>query len=685
MTEDMHVVMMPPEGRNRVVIEDVQPIVDAGRFPCKQIVGDAVEVTAAIFADGHDHLAARVLYRRDDEVHWRYSKMYPAGNDQWKGSFIVDGIGLWHFKIQGWVDHFDTWAHNLEKRIAAQLLSSRNSIESTMPFTSAQPDAEIQLALRTGAEILHKASIEIGGAKAERLQDLTRHFQKLAERKTVYEQTPVTDEIRKVVEEYSAVSFGTESMDFPIRADRERARFSTWYECFPRSAGAMGEHGTFRDLIQLLPNIVEAGFDVLYLPPIHPIGISYRKGKNNRVVADPEDVGSPWAIGNRQGGHTAIATELGGFDDFDDLIEAASFHKVEVALDIAFQCSPDHPWVTSHPDWFVIRPDGSIQYAENPPKKYQDIYPLNFESNDWHNLWQELSNVFLFWIKRDIRIFRVDNPHTKALPFWEWCISNIQRSFPDVIFLSEAFTRPHLMYGLAKRGFTQSYTYFTWRTTKEELTTYLQEVTAKPVSRFFRANLWPNTPDILPIMLQTGGRPAFVQRAILAATLTANYGIYGPAYELMDCRPLREGAEEYADSEKYQLRAWNRNREDSLLPLFKVLNEARRHHASLQRDDTLHFHDIDNTMLICYSKRAETDVILVVVNLDTSNVQSGWTALAMTPLGLAQNAEFDCEDLLTGHSYRWTGERNYVMLDPHRSPAHVFHITYRTQTNERQA
>jgi starch synthase (maltosyl-transferring) len=423
------------------------------------------------------------------------------------------------------------------------------------------------------------------------------------------------------------------------------------------------------------------GFDILYFPPIHPIGTAFRKGPNNFVAAEPGDEGSPWAIGSSEGGHKAIHPSLGTFADFDHLIQALHQYGLELAMDIAFQCSPDHPWVKEHPEWFIHRPDGTIQYAENPPKKYQDIYPLNFESADWKGLWEELRSVFQFWIERGVHVFRVDNPHTKALPFWEWCIGELHARWPDVIFLAEAFTRPHIMYSLAKGGFSQSYTYFTWRTAKPELQAYFEEITKPPVSDFFTPNVWPNTPDILHASLQEGGRPAFMQRLILATTLAANYGIYGPAYELGENVPVRPGSEEYLNSEKYQIRRWDRTAPHSIAPLVTRLNQIRRTNPALQSDLSLHFHDVDNPQIICYSKTAAAfdgapeNVILVAVNLDPFNEQAGWIDLDLKQLGIRHDEHFDVEDLLTGAHYRWHDRSNYVALRPQSMPGHVFRVT----------
>jgi starch synthase (maltosyl-transferring) len=424
----------------------------------------------------------------------------------------------------------------------------------------------------------------------------------------------------------------------------------------------------------LLPEIAAMGFDVLYLPPIHPIGKAFRKGPNNNVVASKGDPGSPWAIGAREGGHTAIHSQLGTLADFDSLVTTAHAHGMELALDIAFQCSPDHPWVSEHPDWFIKRPDGSIQYAENPPKKYQDIYPLNFESSDWRALWQALHDVFAYWIEHGVQIFRVDNPHTKALPFWEWCITEIHKHHPGVIFLAEAFTRPHVMYSLAKAGFTQSYTYFTWRNTSAELQQYFEEITKPPITDFFRPNLWPNTPDILHATLQNGGHAAFMQRAILAATLGANYGIYGPAFELGENLPAKPGSEEYLNSEKYEIRHWNRAAKHSLAPLVTRLNKLRRENQALQSDGSLHFHSVDNPHLLCYSKISGNNLILVAINLDPAQEQAGWIDLDLKHLAIGHGQTFDVKDLLTGAHYQWHGRSNYVALRPDVMPAHIFRI-----------
>ncbi len=697
--------MKPKEGRSRVVIEQVSPAVDHGRYPVRRILGDTIQVQGAIFADGHDHVAARLLYRPASERRWRIAPMQPLTNDLWEGAFTVDSLGDWEFTLEGWIDHLDTWASDLKKRIPAQQKPSAASEESPSPDPGIEPSAtqptaaaDVALALRTGALLLAATAKRARGADARKLSAFAQSLESRATENLSYYEDPLTLEILELAAHYPDLTFATRyAQEITVRVDRERARFSAWYELFPRSASALpGQHGTFADVERHLPEIAAMGFDILYMPPIHPIGRAFRKGPNNATVSREGDPGSPWAIGDASlaadpkskhslkeddGGHKSIHPQLGTYADFDHLVAAAAEHGMELALDIAFQCSPDHPWVARHPDWFVIRPDGSIQYAENPPKKYQDIYPLNFESPDWRNLWDELHSVFLFWIKRGVRVFRVDNPHTKALPFWEWCLGELYAHYPDTIFLAEAFTRPHVMYSLAKGGFTQSYTYFTWRNTREELEEYLEEITQPPISDFFKPNFWPNTPDILHKSLQEGGRPVFMQRLILAATLAGNYGIYGPAYELGENAPAKPAAgktesEEYLDSEKYEIRQRDRNQPHSLVPLITRLNAIRRGNPALQANESLVFHPTENPQLICYSKSApnQQNTILVALNLDPVNEQGGWLHLDTAKLGLTDQDDYIVEDLLTGAEYPWHGSSNYVALRPSTQPAHIFRI-----------
>jgi starch synthase (maltosyl-transferring) len=667
--------MKPNEGRRRVVIEAIQPQIDCGRYPAKRVIGDTVTVTAAIFGDGHDHVAARLLYRSASNEKWLSAPFTPINNDLWSAEFMVDKLGPWSFTIEAWVGHFDTWVSDLGKRLSAQ----PDPQEPTQQVTP----QDIPLALHIGAGHLKAAASRATGADAEKLAAAALEFEAIADARHSFYDSPLTDDLIALAAKYPDLSYATKyPTELPLWVDRERARFSSWYELFPRSTSPTpGAHGTLRDVETRLPDIAAMGFDILYMPPIHPIGVAYRKGKNNSVTAEPGEEGSPWAIGSAEGGHSAIHPKLGTLADFDHLQAAAREHGLELALDIAFQCSPDHPWVAAHPEWFTLRPDGTIQYAENPPKKYQDIYPLNFESSDWRGLWEALYGVFKFWAKRGVRVFRVDNPHTKALPFWEWCITEVLKDTPDAVFLAEAFTRPHVMYSLAKGGFTQGYTYFTWRNTKRDLQEYFEEICNPPVRDFFRPNVWPNTPDILHEQLQTGGRAMFMQRVILAATLSANYGIYGPAYELLEGRPAKPApgkaaSEEYLDSEKYEIRSWDLSSPDSIAPLITKLNQIRNANPALQRNENLHFHSVPNDNLLVYSKSTAdgSNTILVVVNLDPRAEQSGWIDLAMDKLGLSWQGSFEVEDLLTGARYTWKDQWNFVALRPEAMPAHVFRI-----------
>ena len=668
--------MKPTEGRKRIVIEEIQPSVDNGRHPAKRILGDDITVTAAIFGDGHDHVAARLLYRHASQRKWNSVPFSEINNDRWTATFTAGSpddptkLGLWYFTIEAWIDHFDTWVHDLAKRLAAQQDSAQ----------------DIPLALRIGANHLDAAAARAKGPDRKKLTAAATNLRSLADQNLAVYDTPITPDLIALVAKYPDFSFATKhTPELPIWIDRERARFSSWYELFPRSASPTpNTHGTLRDVATRVPEIAAMGFDVLYLPPIHPIGTAFRKGRNNTTTPEPGDVGSPWAIGSPEGGHTEILPALGTFADFDHLVQTTRTHNIDLALDIAFQCSPDHPWVKEHPSWFSHRPDGTIQYAENPPKKYQDIYPLNFESPDWRGLWDALHSVFVFWVDRGVRVFRVDNPHTKALPFWEWCIAEVHRTAPDVIFLAEAFTRPHVMYSLAKAGFTQSYTYFTWRTTKAELTEYFTEICNPPVSDFFYPNIWPNTPDILHAQFQIEDlaqrRAIFQQRIILATTLSANYGIYGPAYELLEGRPAKPSpgktsSEEYLDSEKYQLRNWNRDDPNSIAPLITQLNQIRRANPALQRNENLHFHTAPNDNLLVYSKSAAdgTNILLIAVNLDPLNTQSTMVTLDLGVLNITATAPYTVEDLLTNNHYTWQGPTNYISLTP-QATAHIFRI-----------
>ena len=587
----------------------MRPQVDGGRYPIKRAVGDEVLVEADVFADGHDAVVAELLFKFHTDREWKSIPMEFRHNDHWAAPFRVEKLGRYQYAVRGWADPFRTWRRDLVKRRDA--------------------GQDLTIDLQIGSEILGS---------------------EIPDYETAMEvEAPPPQDHQIVVLEKS----------LEVVVDPVRARFSSWYEMFPRSFGG------FRGMIGVLPYVEELGFDVLYLPPVHPVGVTARKGKNNAVSARPGDTGSPWAIGGKEGGHKALHPDLGSFEDFHALVNAAKARDIEIALDIAFQCSPDHPYVKEHPEWFRARPDGTIQYAENPPKKYQDIYPFDFETENSQELWSELKSIFEFWVGHGVKIFRVDNPHTKAFAFWEWAIPDLKSRHPELIFLSEAFTRPRVMHRLAKLGFTQSYTYFTWRNTKSELTEYFTEVTQGPSREYFRPNFWPNTPDILHETLQQGGRPAFIVRAVLAATAAANYGLYGPAYELQERTPREPGSEEYLNSEKYEIKAWDLKRADSLAPLLSRLNRIRKANPALQSDWSLKFHPIDNPQLLAYSKTEGRNVILTVVNLDVRSPQSGW--IDYEPC--------EVHDLLSGGHYRWTGPRNYIELSPHTLPAHVFRVT----------
>jgi starch synthase (maltosyl-transferring) len=653
--------MQPEEGRNRVIIEGVTPEIDAGRYPIKRIVGEQTVVEADILADGHDALSCALLYRKEGDAKWTEVPMEPLGDDRWRASFSVQELGRYRYTVSGWIDHFKTWSRDLGKRVEAGQDVSVDLLIGAELVEAARKRATLVHAgwLSTFAEALRAGGVE--GARQALSPELARLMSLCGERRFA---TTYDKELEVVV-------------------DRERARFGAWYELFPRSCSAVpGRHGTFKDLEERLEYVASMGFDVLYLPPIHPIGRSFRKGRNNSTVVSQDDPGSPWAIGSAEGGHKAVHPQLGTLDHFRHLIERAKQYGLELALDIAFQCAPDHPYVSEHPEWFRQRPDGAIQYAENPPKKYQDIYPFDFETEQWRELWEELKSVVQFWVDQGVRIFRVDNPHTKPFPFWEWLIAEIKRDCPEAIFLAEAFTRPKVLYGLAKVGFTQSYNYFPWRNTKWELTQYLTELTQTRVREFMGANLWPNTPDILPEYLQFGGRPAFMARLILAATLGPSYGIYGPAYELCENRPIAPGREEYLDSEKYEIKSWDIDRPDSIRELIGRVNQIRRENPAFRANHNLRFHEIDNEQIIAYSKSSEdqSNEVLVVVNLDPNYKQSGFITLPLEGLGLDPRQPYQAHDLLTDARYLWHGARNYLELDPQTVPAHIFVIRRRVRT-----
>ncbi|HZD53950.1 MAG TPA: alpha-1,4-glucan--maltose-1-phosphate maltosyltransferase [Woeseiaceae bacterium] len=653
------------EGLRRAVIESVCPHVDCGRFPIKRAVGERVVVEADAFTDGHDRLVCMLRFRKKGARDWRETEMAPLGNDRWRGEFRVEETGRYQYGVAAWVDRFLSWTYKFERR---------------------EDDADIASALKAAVELIQSAAKRARGPDRKRLQELCDALGSAADPLRTRREIALGTELATLMRDHADRSRQTvHDRELEVVVDPPRARFSSWYELFPRSTanGAPG-HATLKDCIERLPYIAGMGFDVLYLPPVHPIGRTNRKGPDNVLHAGPDDPGSPWAIGAKEGGHKSVHPELGSLEDFRKLCAAAAERGIEVALDIAFQCSPDHPYVREHPEWFRHRPDGTIQYAENPPKKYQDIYPFDFESDDWEGLWEELASVFEFWIEQGVTIFRVDNPHTKAFAFWEWVIDRIKSVHPDVIFLSEAFTRPRVMHRLAKLGFTQSYTYFTWRNTKHEIIEYLTELSRHRSREYFRPNLWPNTPDILHEYLQAGGRPAFVTRLTLAATLAASYGVYGPAYELIEHEPRERGSEEYKASEKYQLRQWNLDRPESLCHFIARLNRIRRENPALQSDWTLRFHEVDNEQLVCYSKSTEDlkNLIVVVANLDPYYRQSGFVVLPLDEWQMDPDQPYQLHDLLSDSRYLWQGPRNYVELDPQGSQAHVFRIRRRVLTEQ---
>jgi len=653
----------------RLGITDVSPVVSCGRYPARAVVGEHLPVAATVFREGYDAISANVAWRGPDGSHGPGGpliRMVPGvpGTDRWHATVVPTDEGAWTFAIEAWGDPVATWRHKVEVKIDA-----------------GQGPEDLANDLEDGARLLQRALRNVPSdrrrvleAAAEALRDTNRD---LAHRVG----PALTAEVTALLDEHPVRELLTRSPRYTVWVDRKKALFSSWYELFPRSEGAEIDadgtprrHGTFKDAARRLPQIAQLGFDVVYLPPIHPIGKVNRKGRNNTLMPGPEDVGSPWAIGSDEGGHDAIHPQLGTFEDFDDFVAATREHGMEVALDLALQAAPDHPWVTEHPEWFTTRPDGSIAYAENPPKKYQDIYPLNFD-NDPKGIYAEVLRIVRLWVGHGVKIFRVDNPHTKPLNFWHWLIWEVKKTDPDVVFLAEAFTRPAMMHTLAKIGFTQSYTYFTWRTAKWELEEYGRELVA--AADYMRPNFFVNTPDILHASLQHGGPPMFRIRAVLAALMSPSWGVYS-GYELFEHLPVREGSEEYLDSEKYQLRPRDYDRAiregRSLAPYLAHLNRLRNAHPALQQLRNLRFHHVDNENLLAFSKRDDEtgDTVIVVVTLNPYSVQQGITSLDMPALGLDWNDRMVVHDEMGGGTsdYEW-GQVNFVRLDPHVEPAHV--------------
>ncbi len=644
----------------RVWLENLQPCSEHGRFPIKRVVGETVTVSIDAVVDGHDRITLALRHRRTGDDTWTEAPMHHVDNDRWEGAFIVTALHPHEYTVAGWVDHYASWLDGVQKKAAVGQDVTLELLDGARLVSEAAERAE-----RPDRTLLDAAAVELASdlAPSERLV-------RAASANLVAMVRRHADRSRQTT--YAHV--------FAVDVARERARTGAWYEFFPRSAAAELGGGGLRTAARRLPAVAAMGFDVVYLPPIHPIGRRFRKGPNNTLEAGPDDPGSPWAIGAEEGGHTAIHPELGDLDDLAHFLRVAATHRLEVAMDIAFQCAPDHPWVKERPSFFKHRPDGTVQYAENPPKKYQDIYPLDFESRDWQALWEALYDVIAFWCEQGVRIFRVDNPHTKPIRFWQWVIARIKRTWPEAVFLAEAFTRPKLMYALAKAGFDQSYTYFTWRNGGQELRWYLEELTNPPASDIYRPNFFTNTPDILPQYLQFGGPAAFKVRLVLAATLAASYGIYS-GFELCENEAL-PGGEEYHASEKFEVRIRDWDRPGSLAPLITAVNAIRRENPALLRNDGLRFHPTSDEQILCYSRTTpgEADTLITVVNLDPHHAHAAWVTLPLADLGLGPRDNYQLHDLLADERFLWQGERNYVELAPDTVPARIFRLRRHVRT-----
>ena len=648
------------EGRKRVVIENILPRVDDGQFPAKRTVSEPCTVSADVFSDGHDVVQARLLYRRQGRKKWEDVPMKFIGNDRFEATFTPDEMGMWEFTVEGWVDHFTSWKNGLKKKFEA--------------------NQNVEVELQIGTQLMEEAASSLPATRAKVLQKKIKEYNGAFHAQASAVAAASDEEISQLVYESSYKNEDVLQYNPPLLLDveRERARFSAWYEFFPRStAHEPGQHGNFQTSKRILPRIAQMGFNVVYLPPIHPIGEVNRKGKNNATNAQPGDVGSPWAIGSKDGGHKSIHPELGSVEDFVEFVQEANNHGLEIALDYALQCAPDHPYVKEHPQWFKWRPDGTVQYAENPPKKYQDVLPINFENDDWQNLWKELKSIFDYWIDKGVKIFRVDNPHTKPFAFWEWVIAEVRKKNPEVMFLAEAFTRPRVMERLAKVGFTQSYTYFTWRITKEELQEYVTELTKTSLKDYFRPNFWPNTPDILPPHLTTGGEPAHIVRMILAATLSSNWGMYGPVYEFGMTQPMPT-KEEYINNEKYEVKHWDWQATTKISDTISTINRIRKENEALQYTNNVYLADSDNSQIFAFAKKSPqgNNIVFTVVNLDFQWKQSGWVKVPLYDLGFDPDTRYRVHDLISGHTYHWQNEWNYVELTPQGIAGHVFRLEF---------
>lgn len=643
------------QNQTRIIIENVTPQLDGGAFYIKRIVGQSVVVKANVFADGHDVIAACVKFKHESAKKWQEVRMTELGNDEWQAEFTVDKQGYFSYFVEAWVDYALNWQHGTERKI--------------------QDNQFVKSELLEGAEYCEAILKQVTASEKKYLNEAIKALQD----KKQYDkaiQIALSKELHHIFEAYPTRTLANTSHELQVYVDRPKALFSTWYEFFPRSSSPeKGKHGTFKDCEKLLPRVAAMGFDTLYFPPIHPIGEVNRKGKNNATTAEPGDVGSPWGIGSQYGGHKATHPELGTIEDFKSLVKTAKSLGIEVAMDYALQAAPDHPYVNEFPQWFKWRPDGTVQYAENPPKKYQDIMPIYFETGDWKNLWKELLDVALFWVEEcDIRVFRVDNPHTKPFYFWGWLIAEVKKKYPDVLFLAEAFTRPKIMHELAKQGFSQSYTYFTWRNTKAELIEYVEELTKTEQADFYRPNFWPNTPDILPYALQSGNESIYLHKYFLAATLSSSVGIYGPVYEYMVSEAM-PGKEEYFNSEKYEFYHWDWSIQNKLIAIITKINKIRREQSSLQQTNNIQFCATDNDQILAYYKfdDAKQDETLMICSLDPYYNKQAWVQLPLASLGIHAGQSVKVVDLITGNSYHWDKEWNFVELHP-ALPFHLFKI-----------
>lgn len=640
--------------QNRVVIDRISPQLNCGEFFIKRVIGQKVDVSSDVLVDGHDLIGVSLLYKHEKDKKWSEVRMNAQMNDAWTASFQVEKQGFYYYKVQGWVDHGLNWQHGILRKLDDNQYVRSEFLE--------------------GAQILKSLLKDVSKDHKDYVKNIIAVF----EDEKRYPEAVVfarENKLWQVFYSHPEKHLANESKELAVYVDRKKALFSTWYEFFPRSASPEpGKHGTFKDCERLLPRIAGMGFDTLYFPPIHPIGEVNRKGKNNTTTAYEGDVGSCWGIGSQYGGHKDIHPELGSVEDFKNLIKKAKDHGLEVAMDYALQAAPDHPWVKSHPEWFKWRPDGTVQYAENPPKKYQDILPIYFESTGYEELWDACLEILFYWIDCGIRIFRVDNPHTKPYYFWQWIITEVKKKEPDVIFLAEAFTRPKVMQQLAKQGYTQSYTYFTWRDSKHELVQYMEELTKTEQAEYMRPNFWPNTPDINPYHLQFANESKFIQRYVLAATLSSSIGIYGPNYELMHSEPL-PGREEYLYSEKFQIKAYDWGKENYLINVITRINLIRQAQEALQQTNNIRFCNVNNDNLIAFYKfnDSRTDELLVIISLDTHNSQQGMVQLPLGELNMGSYNRIRVKDLVTTYEYDWFSEWNYVQLHPNL-PFHIFKL-----------